>query len=526
MAVHPEVLEIVNKTVLTNVIRIHDMNLPYAAELWVDGQREHEDGMVMFSISDRGYLTAEYFAYDNPMDPLERLGLGFKRLDAKLVMKDARVEVPIWDIRNSEKARTMYSHPMPAVKAYRCEMQGWMGDPASMMNSAHITLEGLPDIHLGSRTSRVPEEHTAVGNLTLQGFITQTGSLRLEAGDWEIQLTASDTSDHQERWPLHHALLSRKDHLPFTLEEDAYNGVINALRTFMSFQCRAWVDIPTIVCNPIFSIVEKNLTLRDGEENPDVISAVRAYSQSENTRWEAVDELSDVLRRAPGFEDIADGSLNGISVGAEHAWLSFSKGCPLVKRAWVGKLSQQTRSNNSQWTATDCDKWPELFRGFWEQYADEKRRKHLKNAVLHYVEYSRIFDEGAFHYGMVAAQATLQAVVRWWNDLPEDFQFGSGRGKRFNELLPEAVRQAGLGKDRGKEIDQTELSRMIGIATDYRNKIDHGQAGNFDGEIQCLVDCQMYYQNLARLLILAKFGSRDTDAGGHLIGPRFQDAHE
>ena len=338
MEVHRDVLEIVNKTVLPNVIRVHGMDVPYPAELRVDGQREHADGTAMFSISDRGYLTAEYFAYDNLMDPLERLGLGFKRLDAKLIMKDAQVEVPIWDIRNSEKARTMYSHPMPAVKAYRCEMQGWMGAPASLMSSAHITNEGLPYIHLGSRTSRVPEEPKAVENLTLRGLITQTGSLRLEAGDWRIQLTASDTSDNEERWPLHHALLSRKDDLPFMLEEDIYHGVINALRTFLSFQCRAWVHIPTIVCNPVFSIVEKNLTLRDGEENPDAISAVRAYSQSANTRWGAVDKLSDALRRAPGFEDVADGSLNAISVGAEHARLSFTKGSPLVKRAWVGKI--------------------------------------------------------------------------------------------------------------------------------------------------------------------------------------------
>ena len=31
----------------------------------------------------------------------------------------------------------------------------------------------------------------------------------------------------------------------------------------------------------------------------------------------------------------------------------------------------------------------------------------------------------------------------------------------------------------------------------------------------------MYYRNLARFLILAKLGCRDTDGRGTLIGPRF-----
>ena len=62
--VHRDVQEIVSRTVLPEVIQVHDIAIPYPAELWVNGQREHEDGTAMFSIGDGGYLTAEYFAYD------------------------------------------------------------------------------------------------------------------------------------------------------------------------------------------------------------------------------------------------------------------------------------------------------------------------------------------------------------------------------------------------------------------------------------------------------------------------------
>jgi len=525
MDVHRDIREIVGRTVLPEVMRVHDMNVAYPAELWVNGLREHEEGAAMFNISDRGYLTAEYFAYDNPMSQLEWLGFQSEPLNAKLTIKDTQVEIPIWHTRSSSKARTMYSHPMPTVKAYECDIQGWMGDLDSEMNSAHVTLLGLPDIHLGSYTKHAPVESTAVENLTLRGLTRKTGSLKLEAGKWRVQVTASNFDDREQRIRLYQATLSRKDSSPFVLENHVDNGIIDALYKFVSFQCRAWVRIPTIICNPVYSVIGKELVLRHGEGNPDAIHAVRTFNTSED-RWHEFDELGNVLRELPGFEDVADASLTGISIESEHAQLSFSKGSPLVKRAWVGRLSQHDKSDGSTWTATEFDKWPKLFSEFWEQYSDDKSRRHLKNAILHYVEHSRILDEGAVHYGMVAAQATLQAVVRWWKDLDEDFQFGSGPGRRFNELLQQAVCLAELGRDRGKEIDPTELSKVIGIATYYRNKIDHGQAGNLGEEdIQRLVDCQVYYQNLARLLILSKFGNRDTDARGCMVGPRFRDVH-
>ena len=84
MQVHQDVLAIVNKTILPQVLRVHEMKVPYPAELWVDGECQHQKGVAMFDISDLGFLTAEYFAYDG--DEMSSLGIGLQRVTAKLVI--------------------------------------------------------------------------------------------------------------------------------------------------------------------------------------------------------------------------------------------------------------------------------------------------------------------------------------------------------------------------------------------------------------------------------------------------------
>ena len=130
MVIHRDVANVVNDVVLRDVVQIHGMGIPYPAELWVNGNAKHTDGTAMFSIGDRGYLTAEYFGYD-VFEPLEWLEMGFRRLDAKLIMKDTRVEIPIWWISSSPKARAWHNVPMPPVTAYKCEIQGRLGHPDS-----------------------------------------------------------------------------------------------------------------------------------------------------------------------------------------------------------------------------------------------------------------------------------------------------------------------------------------------------------------------------------------------------------
>lgn len=105
MNVHPAVSEIINNNVLRDVIRIHGMQVPYPAELWVKGQREHEQGTAMFGIGDSGYLRAEYFSYDN--NPRERWWrrrtMRSEPFEAELVMKDTGVTLPIWLLNLSPK---------------------------------------------------------------------------------------------------------------------------------------------------------------------------------------------------------------------------------------------------------------------------------------------------------------------------------------------------------------------------------------------------------------------------------------
>ncbi len=519
MHIHRDVSDIVNGKVLRDVIQIHGMEIPYSAELWVDGTRHHEDGTAMFSIGDRGYLTAEYFGYD-VADPLEWLGMGLKRLESKLILKDTRVEIPISWIRSSPKARTWHNVPMPAITAYRCEIQGRLGDFGSEMKSVSMTVAGLPDIHLGQITTRLPEETTSIEHLTLHGFKKQIGQLNMEAAEWQINLTPSYV-ENEDGHPLHHVLLSRKDASPFSLPDDIDNSVINALRLFFSFQCAKWVDLPTIVCNPVFSITKKHLVLSDGETDEEVLRAVRKLMGSEAPNPWAMYELNCLLQSARIFDDVSGADILGVSASGEQATMTFGKGNPTVRQAWVSRLASRDGSTTSTWTATDTRAWHSLFEGFWNQYTETNNREHLRNSLHHYVEANQILDEGSIGQSLVAAQSTLQALTRWWNGLRLEAKFEKWDAGLFKEELVKAVCNAELGKDSGVVIDEKSLQASINKAADYRNDIDHGRVRKTAGQEQAVIYCTRHHLNLARLLILAKFGNRDRDARGCLAGPLF-----
>ena len=376
MVIHQDVANVVNDVVLRDVVQIHGMEIPYPAELWANGNAKHTDGTAMFSIGDRGYLTAEYFGYD-VAEPLEWLGMGFRRLDAKLVMKDTQVEIPVWWISSSQKARAWHSVPMPPVRAYKCEIQGRLGHRYCELNSVSMTVARLPDVGLGQRTSSIPDEGTAEENLILRGYAKRTGVLNVEAGEWQIELSGS-YADDEGRHPLHHIRLRRADASPFSLPEDLDSSIINALTRFLSFQCGRWVDVPTIVCNPVFSTVKKHLVLREGETDEAVLRAVHKFRTSEGPF--ALDELNALLQNARGFEDVSGAGILGVYVSGEQATISFGKGDPTVKLAWVGRLSPRDGSGYSAWTATDTRAWPSLFNEFWNRYNEPNDHEHLKTS--------------------------------------------------------------------------------------------------------------------------------------------------
>ena len=525
MDIHRDVSDIVNDLVLRDVVQIHGMDIPYPAELWVGGKCEHKHGTAMFNIGDRGFLTAEYFGYDNAWNPLESLRMVFNQIDAKLIMKDTRVEIPIWSLSRSPKARTWHSVPMPEIAAYKCEIQGWLGDQNSETKSVSMTVDGLPDIHLGQMTTPIPEEDTAVENLKLRGLKRQTGLLKLEAGECHVELTASHTHDSKDSRPLHHINLSRQDGSPFNLPSNIDNTVLNALRRFLSFQCGRWVDIPTIVCNPMFSTTEKPLVLREGETSEDVLKAIRKFRVSQDEPMDALNELGSALQNSQGFEDVSDADISGLAINDDQATISFSKGDPTRKLAWVGPIASRNVERSNAWTATEMQVWPRLFKEFWNRYTETDSHEHLTNTMYHYLEAQRVFDDGSNGQALVAAQSTLQALTRWWNGLDISHRFGPP-GPTFEQLLVKAVKKAKLGQDSGVYIDKKALRDTIKLAKDYRNDIDRGRGRNIEGNEQRVVDCRMHHHNLARLLILAKLGSRDRDARGCMAGPRFSEHPE
>ena len=145
----------------------------------------------------------------------------------------------------------------------------------------------------------------------------------------------------------------------------------------------------------------------------------------------------------------------------------------------------------------------------------------MRNTVHHYVECQKIFDESAIDYALVAAQSTLQALVRWWNDKDTSFRFSSTKPTSFRRLLLTAVDKAELGVDRGMVLNVVELADVSNNATKLRNAIDHSRGGNVANNAQSVAALGLYYHNLARFLLLAKLGYRGSDARGSFYSPSF-----
>ena len=445
MKLHRHVLKTVNKTVLPQVMRVHEMGVPYPAELWIDGKREHENGVATFDIGEQGFLAAEYFAYDGLGTPI--WGIGPQQSPTKLVLTSTGVELPIWTLSDGHKARTGHGFWMPAVQTYQCEFQGWVGGSTdTQMRSVSVTLTDLPDLKLYSSGTNLPEEGTTHEAIAMRGYETRKAVLTLTAGDWQIQLTDGGSDWENDAPPLYRVRLSNLDSSTFTLTDDpSDSSIVEALLKFFSFQSGRWIGIPTIVCAPA-----------DPED------------------W-------------------------------------------VVERAWVGQLQPRKPRSRSNWTAADWRKWPNLLDAFWKRYTDPQSRIHLDHAVFHYVRSSELFENDPIE-ALAATQSTLEALIRWWTGKSQNSRFSKGS---FRDGLERASRNAHLGKDKGKKIDVAQMKRVIDKAWAYRNAIGHGLGGSVETEIQCVAACQMYYQNLARLLILAKLGDRDTDQRGNWVGPVF-----
>lgn len=430
-------------------MRVHQTGVPYPAELWADGGQIHGQGVAMFVIGVDGYLTAEYFAYDQPPYP-DPWGDSLPSGQPTLLMKDLQLEIAIWRMRVNHKASTDYlKMRMPPIRTYECTINGWVGDPESeTVKSASLTLSGLPTLHLPRSRSRIHETTRGEGQLRRRVDI-ETDALELECEGWRIKMSKGVPNWVQETPPVYLAFLEKQDGSVFQLSDAGIEkSIVDALFNFLSFQAGRWIGIPTIIGDP------------------------------------------------PDFEG------------------------PLAHRARLGKLTSENDNIHNTPTASDWREWPRQFNVFWNKYSDQDHHSYLQHAVHHYVDCSRIFDDGAFNYSVVAARYTLEALTRWWNGLREDFSFGRPP-KDFSDHLFQAILKAELGLDEGKQIVRVDLSSVVKAATDYRNRIGHGRGGGPDIQTQQMIDYHLYYHNLARFLILAQLGNRDTDSRGYLTSPKF-----
>ena len=260
MQIHPDVLEVLKKEILPKVIRIHDFDVPWPAKLRSGNpylSDEHKNGVAMFNIGSDGYLNAEYFSYDD--------GRTYISLEAILTMADTEVEIHNYVLGLNPKITGQYHASTPELNAYNLMVEGWIGGSIdSKTRAAHITILGLPELHLPPIEPSISNENDLVpivtrqgntGAYTLnlrrhqtQGVTSKNFILEIGPGDWTIQLMESPSSWEQEAGKLYHATVAKRDGEPFTLGDERIG---DALYKFLSFQAGRWITAPTTVCEAV-----------------------------------------------------------------------------------------------------------------------------------------------------------------------------------------------------------------------------------------------------------------------------------
>ena len=451
MPVHQLISQLLSDSVLPYVIHMHGLDIPYRAELWIGDEPKHRDGVASLHISDQGYLTAEYVAYDGS-GMSDRLGLALSGDNScKAVILGTNVEIPVHFISTSrKKARTLYGETaVPNVVVYEGRVTGWLGNPGSEADSATMLMTGFPDVGMPSSGSIVPDRPISE-ILTLRGKQTANAVLTLDAGDWTVEFHQPDPDGNDRSGLLSVANVSKQDGTSFVID-DTENSILTALQIFLSFQCGSWVNTALISCHH-----------RDGPS---------------------------------GRGELAH----------------------------LGRLSGTGYAGGSSWTASHYHTWPGMFARFWTLFNRDGSAGKLLNAITHYVSSSAVFQNPqSATYGIVPARSTLEALVKWWNGLPYDFEFRGEDENGFASLLLKAIECAKLGRDAGAAIDVEEVKAVVERGTHFRNTIDHGSAGRIvDEDLERVIALQLYLHNLARLLISAKLGLRDRHPRGSFYSPKF-----
>ena len=259
----------------------------------------------------------------------------------------------------------------------------------------------------------------------------------------------------------------------------------------------------------------------DGDDRSDLLSVAKV-SKQDGTPFILDDTENNILTALRMFLSFQCGAwINTALISGHH------KGGPSgrAEMAYLGRLSTPGYTGNSAWTASAYQTWPRMFARFWTLFNRSGSAGRLMNAITHYVSSSAVFQNPqSATYGIVPARSTLEALIKWWNDLDYDFEFGGEKGNKFVDLLLKAIDRAELGRDEECKIDVEQVKTVIKNGTHFRNTIDHGSAGRItDQELERVIAHQLYLHNLARLLISAKLDLRDRHTRGEFYTPKFVD---
>ncbi len=297
--------------------------------------------------------------------------------------------------------------------------------------------------------------------------------LILNAGDWIIRLRPHHRNLIEDSECLYYAELTRQNDESFALSDSDFNsGILAALRGFLSFQCGYWVDFPTIVCHP------------PRQEPSAKISIPFPISNASE-------------------EEISQDEIVEIPI------------LSLVERAWLGKLvSESPDIPSGAWTATDVSEWHKLMPAIWRLYGDP----YLTHSIKYYVQSSRLLHID-MEYAFVAMRSTLETLIRWWCNLPDEATF---QGRKFVNGLKSAIEEADLGLEDGKRIDAEAMERVFArVINPDRNMITHAHRLGEPLVGQTIADGHGFQWHLARMLILAKLGHRRAEWRGRCVLPPF-----
>ena len=249
MSIHRLVAQLLNDTVLPYVIHVHGLEIPYRAELWKGGVLKHKHGVVSFNISEDGYLTAEYVAYDasTVTDLLGLTVLGEN--DYKVLILETQVEIAVSPISFSRtKARTSYSGTaLPNVVVYEGGVTGWLGNFSNEVESVTMLMTNFPYVQMPSLMNSV-QDRPISRDLSLRGTETASAVLTINSREWSVEFyqPVSDGDQHSE--VLSVAKVSKQDGTSFLLD-DTENNILTALQMFLSFQSGSWINTALIACH-------------------------------------------------------------------------------------------------------------------------------------------------------------------------------------------------------------------------------------------------------------------------------------